>query len=385
MSIYLYVQDFDERAALPGCGSNSSCDQVINSRWATWAGMPIVLLGIAGYIGMVLIGLVIAFTHGRYHDVPLWAILTVISLTSIGFILWLLGLQWLHIGRFCIYCLTNHLLGLLAFGAVLRQAPDWCNNGRRKAFLSVSVPGLLAVMIGLHVWIEPQQIHAQTADDVPFAQTAESAPGGFTLGIKKQSRNVSLLEEKLNFDLYTVPLDGSPEAPHVVVELFDYACPSCRDLHEQLNTYRKEQNIDLAIVRLVVPIHPDCNPHAKRAFGGYFKYSCTYAKLALAVWLAKPSAYEEYHAWMMQPGKPPMPNKAREKAIELVGEAPLDATLKKPEVEQWIKQAADVLNFLGAENVPKLIAGDTLISYGSSNRKTFDRTLSEALKLEKGK
>ena len=132
VSVFLYAQEIDDRAALPGCGSGSTCDEVTSSRWATWAGFPVVLLGIGGYAAMVVIGLVIGFTHGRYHDAGLWATMTVISLTGIGFIIWLLGLQWFHIGRFCIYCLVSHLFGAMAFGVILYQAPAWCNNLRHR-------------------------------------------------------------------------------------------------------------------------------------------------------------------------------------------------------------------------------------------------------------
>jgi uncharacterized membrane protein len=46
---YLSLVSLSQDGGVPGCGPESSCDQVLSSQWASWLGVPITLPGLVLY------------------------------------------------------------------------------------------------------------------------------------------------------------------------------------------------------------------------------------------------------------------------------------------------------------------------------------------------
>jgi uncharacterized membrane protein/protein-disulfide isomerase len=129
-------------------------------------------------------------------------------------------------------------------------------------------------------------------------------------------------------DVYQVPVLGSPEAKHLLVEMMDYTCAHCRHFHPNVHAALERYGDQVAFVVQHVPLSRKCNPHVQRDQAVH-KYACDYARLALGVWKLAPRKFVEYHDWLMKSEQAPAVFEARQEAMRLVGEAVLlDENLK---------------------------------------------------------
>ncbi len=381
LSVYMVWQGGPQHGHLPGCSGGSQCDAVLGSRWARWSRFPVAVLGVGCYLGMTGLSLLAGVKKLQSHAANLWGMMVMLSLTGLVFVAWLTGLQWLALKHFCLYCMTAHLFGFTAFYLVLRYAPVWRTMPRAPLRLGVPAGILSALLIGSHVLLTPGIVSVEAAEEMQFAETDDSSfsGGSIRLGRKPTPRIVHLLDGNLTFNLEEVPLIGPADAPHVIVDLFDYPCPSCRELHGILQEFRKKHPGRIAVVPLPVPMNRDCNPNVKRTLPT-FNDSCDYARYSMAVRQAAPEKFEEYHEWLLTGGWPPPVDKARERAESLVGGKEKLASLLEEEAgEHWIRDGINIYRFIQARSIPRLIVGDTVITYGSGSKRKLLGELEERL------
>jgi len=106
------------------CGTGS-CEIVQASPWAVFLGIPVPLLGVAGY-GLILVTALIGIQPGRTADRRIALILLAAAAFAFGFSGWLSWLEAVRIHAWCRWCLgsaaTATVLFLLALPeiAVLR-------------------------------------------------------------------------------------------------------------------------------------------------------------------------------------------------------------------------------------------------------------------------
>lgn len=379
ISVYIHVHGKGEHASLPGCTGSDACDAVIGSRWSRWGPFPVSILGIGCYVSLIAACAVVRWPRVGPHQLPAWAFMVVLSLSGLAFIAWLFGLQWLVIRHFCMFCLSAHFFGALAFALVLKYAPIWKALDRARMKLVIPSAAILTFLIGVHVLFNPDMTVVQAAEQFDESVAAQTG-GSLRLGTQAKSREVTLLEGKLTFDVYKVPLVGSPDARHVMVKLFDYPCPSCRQLDDKLVELLEQYEDDVALAMLPVPMNKDCNPNVGRTFPA-FRNSCTYVQLSMAVRQADASKFAEYHQFLMTGGRVPSVKKAQAKAEELVGAETLAKAMEADEVDQWIGDGINLYQYIQGKSLPKLIVNDKVISYSGSSRKKLFSTLREELDL----
>ena len=232
----------------------------------------------------------------------------------------------------------------------------------------------------MHIWVAPEMTLVQAAESLVLPEAESSSSTGVQIGRRTDQRIVHLLEDNLSFDLFKVPVLGSRAAPRVALELFDYNCPACRKVGRLVAHFRAQQAGQLAVILLPVPMDAECNPSLTATLT-MFRDSCTYARLALAVYRADPAHFAEFHEWMLTGDFAPEPAKARKRAEELVGAEALARTLAEPEVEQWIQDGIGIYRYLKAESLPKVIAGNSVISSSGLAKEKFYASLREALGL----
>lgn len=342
-------------------------------------------LGVAGYLVLIVSACRAEFETCDRCTL-LWRMMVMQSLVGIGFVAWLMLLQWGVIRHFCVYCLSAHLFGVIAFALVLWKAPVWKMGWRPPVVLGSGSGVVLALMIAVHVLVVPDLIVVQAAEEfggVRAAGETEIYEGhGVRLGKQKESRTLPFLNGNLSLDLYKVPLAGHPEAEHAVVELTDYCCPECRKVHERLHDFREKYGIALAVVILPVPMNPECNPAVTQTHPA-FKDSCTLARYAMAVAAADRKTFETYHEFLMQGGRPPSVEEARRRAEEMVGKEAFAEALQQPSVKQWMEDAMNVYRFIEGRSLPKLIVGDNVLSAGSGSKLAFFEKFASLLGVEK--
>ena len=185
------------------------------------------------------------------------------------------------------------------------------------------------------------------------------------LASRKTPRKLQLDGENLQLDLSNVPVHGSPDAPCIIVHLFDYSCSHCRALHPILMEACRNLSNQVAVASLPVPMATNCNPLLKRVIPAHIN-ACAYAYCGLAVWHANPAKLQDFDDWIFAPKLPPTPEAVRAEAMRLVGTNELERAIGDP----WVKQQIDFdiglykANYLRYRKdvLPELIIGTNLVT-----------------------
>jgi uncharacterized membrane protein len=104
----------------PVCvGGGGGCERVQSSRWAELAGIPVAVLGLAGYVA-ILASLALPEDLGAL-------VATFLSLVGFGFSCWLTYVEIVKIDAICQWCVASAVvmtaLALVSVARVLRGAP----------------------------------------------------------------------------------------------------------------------------------------------------------------------------------------------------------------------------------------------------------------------
>lgn len=169
---------------------------------------------------------------------------------------------------------------------------------------------------------------------------------------KKPERRLIRIIGDTKLDVRSWPLIGKPDARYVFVEMFDYTCPHCRDMHHAIKEACERFDDDLAILTLAVPLSTTCNNQIARTEANH-RESCELANFAIAVWRIKPEKYREYHDWMFEESRSAAV--ARSKAVELVGEDALQKALTKQIPQKYVASHVKLYGKAGRGSIPKML------------------------------
>jgi uncharacterized membrane protein len=100
-SVSLYHHYGTSATAYCDIGENFNCDIVNRSTYSTILGVPVALIGVAGYLVVLALS---TFYRGR-TDTP--AILAIGSLAGLGFALYLTYIEGFVLTAWCILCLSS--------------------------------------------------------------------------------------------------------------------------------------------------------------------------------------------------------------------------------------------------------------------------------------
>ena len=309
----------------PGCSdAGGGCGAVLGSTYASWFGLPVAALAVAGY------GVMLAATFNTRHRLGR-AVLGATAVAVAGSAVWFTALQVFALRAWCPLCLTTHGLGVTAAALTLTR---WHPAAALLGLLPVA--GLMA----------GQLFHSPAPQPVTPPRFA-----GF-----------------VNLHPQDYPTLGPPTAPVAIAYLYDPNCAVCRDVHEHLLAARERYGDELVVAMMPVPFSDRCNGFMSQTPEG-FESSCELTRLTLAVWLAgaSPDDFEAFDRFLFTGDAAPSPDAARAFAAERVGEEALAATLEDPRIDAMLEGHARLFNAL-ARSVPRLIvAGEAyppLVSAG---------------------
>jgi uncharacterized membrane protein/protein-disulfide isomerase len=178
------------------------------------------------------------------------------------------------------------------------------------------------------------------------------------------SREVSFLGGRLKVDLYDHPLLGSPDAPNVVLEFMDYACPHCREFHEKVAEAMLRYPGEVAIVVMPVPSEILCNPYVPKA-RKQSRGACRIAKLSVATADAAPSSFGKLHRWLLEGDNLPEYGLALSQAHKLVDAGKLSQSLSSDataaRIQQYVKLFASMRS-AGVTGLPTQVLKDRAVS-----------------------
>ena len=114
VSVYLTYEHYtgSKSFACPATAT-INCEKVTTSHWSTIIGIPVAVLGLAFFVGMVV--LCMPVFSGR-----LWSDLRVVgSAVGVVMVLWLLYVELFLVEAICLYCTAVHALTVAMLAATL--------------------------------------------------------------------------------------------------------------------------------------------------------------------------------------------------------------------------------------------------------------------------
>ncbi len=387
VSVYLLYVTFGG-TSVAGCGPDSGCDKVLQSRWSKWFGIPVSLYAVLLYGAMLILTFRLspAVLPERQRDA--WVKLIPLAALALASIVWFSVLQYLVLKQFCPYCMTDHICGLIAASLLFLLAPfgnppekSW--QAEKQVFVQPSiVPKLLALAFVAFALFAAGQIayHPKTfsAREIASTAPATNAP----LPALETNRWFVAYNGLFRFDLNIVPLIGKPTASNAIISLFDYTCHHCRIMHWHLMEAMSHLSNQLAIVSLPMPLDNKCN-YTVRQTPAPHTNACEYAKIGLAIWRANPAVHHQFEDWLFTPEQTPLPPVVRQYASALVGSNQLARALQDPWVEQELQAGITIYatNFYHLHNgsMPQIIVGQKLSSGTFGSVADFYKLLDEQL------
>jgi len=319
--------------AAAGCGpGDAGCGHVLGSRWSKWLGVvPVSMPAVVVYLSVLAASFALGNKASGIVRRRAWLLLIASAVLLTGAAVWFLLLQLIVLRQLCPYCVAEHAIGLVMSSLILAGA-----DAGRHALRAMGA-GVLAVVI---------LVAGQVA--VPGKTMQKHTLGGQTAAIEIVG---------------DFPVLGPRDAPHTIVSMFDYKCPHCRVMHQFLTQARQRYGQRLGIIVMPLPRNASCNDTVAET-DARFEDSCDLAKIALAVHLVKPEAFDAFDAWLFEPVQGRTGEQALTKAGELIGKDVLTRTIESGEPAAIIQKAVDVHKqtlALSAEfdRVPKLLAQDT--------------------------
>jgi len=360
-------------SSLAGCGTEGGCSQALGGPWSQIAGIPITLPALALHLGIIALSL--PSTARLLPPASRQQILSFAAFTLIGAALWFVGLMiWGGRGTaWCPWCLATHAAGLLTATSILRSK----DSRPASLFPTATAATLATASLALgQVFGPAPQSHEITSTTNPPRATA-SAPAAssstpvnlrqFT-GSPRPPRPVSFFNGQFAFDAANLPILGNPDAPHILVEYFDYTCGSCRDLYKDLGALKTAHPDKFGVVLIPCPLNRSCNPNLKPNIKDH-EAACDLARLALAVWKHSPASFPRFHEALLKLPLPANPAPAFDLAATAVPPDTLRATIQSPEVAAFLAASTSDYASLAAQNLrmPKLLLRDSLIMHGLAN------------------
>jgi hypothetical protein len=242
----------------------------------------------------------------------------------------------------CKFCTSAHLLGFIGTVVLFTQAPLSKVKDKGNYLLSARAI-VMPVLLGL----------------MSFGVLA----AGQKVAPRKTNNIAKIHQGTFNFDLREVPLIGSPNDRYSIVSLFDYTCPDCHEMHNQLLAARQRLSNSFSIISLPLPLDPRCNRLVRIARPKHIQ-ACDYAQIGLAVRRSGLEAYQKYDQWFFgHPATPPL-EEARQEAIRIVGQTELEKNLADPWVSKMIETSVSIYAkneaVMHTLRVPQLIIGDVV-------------------------
>ena len=418
ISAYLaYIAMTGDRVV--GCGPDSGCDQVLNSRWAYWLNVPVSFFALIVY--SLILGASFRFNLKRDPKVQrmTWAWLVGSAIIVFGSAAWFVGVQAFVLKSFCPFCMTAHACGAIAAILIFVNAPLRSPSAKpweleKLVFLAprvfrrvvvVAAMALAVLVIGQvkfnhrSLVVKPlglgtntlPVIKSNTVSPAAVAATNAVAPAAVTAtpppaptpAMAVAKRMVPIYGNRFQLDTFEAPILGAPTNQHVIVSLFDYTCHHCRAMHPLLHEAQAMFSNQLAIISLPMPLDPDCNSTMQKAHPSHTN-ACAYAKLSLAVWRADRTKHHEFDNWLMEGAKPPPLVDAQLKAAQIVGAEALAKALQDPWVENQLRVnvAMYELSYRAQRGqMPQLIVGPN-VALGTYTKPELIKLLTDNLGLQ---
>ena len=363
LAAYLAWTSLNKQATLAGCGEGSGCEEVLQTKFSSWFGLPVSFGALIAYGGIFVLTFLI-----KPEQTKGWIALVFLSALASLSGLWFVSLQIFLIHAYCKYCTAIHICGLIIAFFVLKNLPLKKEEKLEKSKKKKTAPpsgipaskfmlaGVLAAM-GVVV-LAFGQMKSGTSGQTKLP----NGPG--EIGTSFPVKTVRMAKGLLPVNVGEYPTLGSIDAKYFVAHLFDYTCPACRKLHPDLVAAQQPNQQNVALTLIPMPLDAECNPGVQQTAFTHLN-ACTYARIGLAVWRSKPEAYLSYDHFMFSGEYPPGADQAMAFASQLIGQDMLTRALADPHLDVMLRAGISMFysNALERKVLPILMTPDRVI-YG---------------------
>ncbi|MBI3414544.1 MAG: thioredoxin domain-containing protein [Verrucomicrobia bacterium] len=400
--VALYLASISLRGgSVLGCGPDSNCQRVLSSRWSLWFGLPVSLFAVPVYLALFVASFGITGNASAKRANNLQSFFEAMTVVVLGAAAWFIALQWLVIKSVCPFCMSAHTGGVIAAvllfrasrasAAALKKADGssaTAGQGIQVASLAAGCAAL-AVLIGGQLQYRPATFVVQSAAGANQLGPTNAPMTTNAAASQAPTERVLMIHDgQFSLKLRELPLMGSPEARHVIVSLFDYTCHHCRQMHGQLREVQHAFSNELAIISLPMPLDANCNRLVQRTPSPHVG-ACEYARLGLAVWRAKPSAFADFDDWVFAPARPASISEVRRHAEELTGREALERALADKWIDACVQEDVAIFdtNYRQGRKgqMPQLIIGTAIVAGVIDRTEDLYRILEERLGLTRAK
>ena len=259
--IHVFVHTDPDYHSVCAMSDRINCETVAISPYSVFAGIPVSVWGIAGYVAMTVLALwadPIARPHKTW-PVGLLLLLTGFSVATsavLGFI------SATRIDSICLFCTASYVINAALFAIAVttwrqthlglgRAVVEDIKVLRARPRTTASLGLIAAAVVGGLYGYYPRYWHAPGWADLPQLASGIDQNGHHWIGAR---------DPKLT-----------------LVEFSDYQCPHCRAAHKDIRALAAKHPEQVRLIHRHLPLDMACHPGVRRPF---HRYACLFAEAA---------------------------------------------------------------------------------------------------------
>ena len=343
-SLYVHLQVLTQPGYVSFCDVSAavSCTQVYQSRYGSIAGVPVALLGVLWYLGVLL---VLAGSRWGWPSLrensPGYIFL--LSTAGLGFVLYMAYASLVLLKTVCLMCVVTYIaVAALFIISGIRTPYPMITIPRRllqDAKTALASPVALALVLVFVVGATAAIAFFPRGGATPVP------PAGQAAAADRQSEFVRFWESQVRTQL-PVSADG---AAVVIVRFSDYQCPACaqsyKDYKPIVERYNAQYPGAIKVVQKDFPLETECNTALAR---DVHVASCE-AAAAMKAAQAKGRG-EAMEDWLYTNHQTLTPAAVRKAAAEIGGVTDFDA--QYPALLNAVKGDIALASILGVRQTP---------------------------------
>lgn len=314
-----------------------NCDTLALSPYALFAGMPLSIWGLFGYLGMAGLSIWGLGRPTRSRSWP-FGLLFLLSALSAGVAIPLFAIAHFVVESVCIVCAGTYVVSflLLVFSwqtlrriglspwAAIREDMQVIGKipGRFGTFTGAFALPLVAIWIALPPYWQVKNV--QLSEGVATGVTDDGAPW-----------------------------IGGTSSSLTITEFSDYQCPHCQRGHHELRELIEAYPDKVRLVHRNNPLDHHCNPTLNREFHAE---ACRYARMAVCA--KKQSAFWQANDYLFAEGRnrDPITTKQLAKSIGIDRNL-LDTCISSKEAKREVAEDLRIGRELGVRGTPTFVIG----------------------------
>jgi len=259
--IHVFVHTDPSYHSVCAMSEGINCETVAVSPYSVFAGVPVSVWGLAGYLLMGALALLGAVRR-RPHAAWPWGLLLLLTSFSLLTSATLAWISATRIDSLCLFCLGSYAINVALFVVCVAAARRTKVGWRRLLSLDLgvlqsrpSVAALVAIggLAGLAVLRSSMPAYWKTPGwhDLPQLASGSDSHGHHWIGARRPVLTV--------------------------VEFSDYECPHCRAAHKAMRVLAAKYPRKLRLVHRHLPLDMACHPGLRRPF---HRRACLFAEAA---------------------------------------------------------------------------------------------------------